>query len=168
MNILNPNYSSLSDTTSELSGLIAQHPFLSGLKEQHQQVLTDCAMLEEFSTGEYLFREGDLANRFYLILEGKVILESTEKDQETVIIQEIGPPDVIGWSWLFPPYYWRFDARAVEQTRVVFFYGTRLLERCEEDARLGYDLMKRMSQVIINRLQATRKELLKLRRERRP
>ena len=68
--------------------------------------------------------------------------------------------EVCGWSWLFPPYHWHFDARAVEPTEAIFFYGTRLREQCENDHDLGYELMKRMASVIIRRLQTTRRHLL--------
>jgi CRP-like cAMP-binding protein len=80
-------------------------------------------------------------------------------------IQTIGPGDVLGWSWLFPPYYWNFDARALEPTTAIFFYGTRLRDECEQDKALGYELMKRMTAVAIQRLQATRRQLLALRRK---
>ena len=81
-------------------------------------------------------------------------------DRPPVPIQTLGAGDVLGWSWLFPPYYWNFDARATEQTQAVFFYGTRLREKCEDDSQLGYEMMKRMSAVMLQRLQATRKQLL--------
>ena len=73
--------------------------------------------------------------------------------------ETIGDDDVLGWSWLFPPYYWHFDARATKPTRAIFFYGTWLRESCERDHDFGYEMLKRMSAVIINRLQATRKKL---------
>ena len=75
-------------------------------------------------------------------------------------IQTLTAGHVLGWSWLFPPYYWHFDARALEPTRAIFFYGTRLREECEQDPDLGYALMKRVTQVLINRLQATRRQIL--------
>jgi CRP/FNR family transcriptional regulator, cyclic AMP receptor protein len=95
-----------------------------------------------------------------LIREGKVALESPDQNNEPHLIQHIESGDVLGWSWLFPPHYWRFDARAVEPTKAVFFYGTRLREQCENDPVLGYDLIKRMSDVVIKRLQTTRNQLL--------
>lgn len=113
-----------------------------------------------YQPGEIIFREGDPANRFYLIERGKVALESSRPEREPVLVQYVGPGDVLGWSWLFPPYYWHFDARAAEATDAIFFYGARLREQCEEDHDLGYELLKRMSAVIIQRLQATRKQLL--------
>src|SRR5262245_55316291 len=107
---------------------IAEHPFLRDLTPDQLRVLTDCAMQSHFRAGEVIFREGDPANRFYLIQQGKIVLEAPIKDGSPVTIGTIGPGDVLGWSWLFPPYYWHFDARAVEPTSAIFFYGTRLRE----------------------------------------
>lgn len=147
----------------QLSRLIAAHPFLKGLSSQHLQVLSAAAMLKDFAPGEIIFQEGDPANRFYLIESGKVTLEISEKDREPTLIQTISAGDVLGWSWLFPPYYWHFNARAAEATKAIFFYGTRLREQCEEDRALGYELMKRMAEIMIERLQATRRQLRELR-----
>ena len=143
---------------------IAVHPFLRGLKPAHLRLLADSAMRTHYEAGELIFREGDPANRFYLIEQGRVSLETQGKDAPPVSVQVIGPGDVLGWSWLFPPYYWHFDARVIEPTTAIFFYGTRLREQCEQDHDFGYEMMKRMTQVVIHRLQATRKELLSLRR----
>ena len=142
--------------------IIAGHPFLTGLNPEHLEILADCAMQTQFEPNQMIFREGEVANRFYLILEGKVALESASKEHGMVPIETIGPSDVLGWSWLFPPYYWHFDARALEPTRAIFFYGTRLRERCEEDHDLGYELIKRTAQVLMHRLQATRRQLLEV------
>src|SRR5262245_4759938 len=140
-----------------VESVIAEHPFLRGLKAAHLRLLAENAMRLRYETGEHIFLEGDPANRFYLIERGKVSLESHQKDEPAVSIQTIGPGEVLGWSWLFPPYYWHFDARALEPTTAIFFYGTRLREQCEQDHDLGYELMKRMTAIMIQRLQATRK-----------
>ena len=147
-----------------VESVIAGHPFLHGLKPEHLRLLADSAMRMHYEAGELIFREGDPANRFYLIEQGRVSLESHRRDEAPVAVQFIGPDDVLGWSWLFPPYYWHFDARALEPTAAIFFYGTRLREQCEQDHDFGFEMMKRMTQVVIHRLQATRKQLLSLRR----
>jgi CRP/FNR family transcriptional regulator, cyclic AMP receptor protein len=144
--------------------VIAGHPFLRALKPAYLRLLLDSAMRVRFAAGEFVFREGDPANRFYLLEQGRVSLESHRRDEEPVAVQVIGPGEVLGWSWLFPPYYWQFDARALEPTTAIFFYGTRLREQCEQDPAFGYEMMKRMTQVVIHRLQATRKQLLSIRR----
>lgn len=146
-----------------VESVIAEHPFLRGLKPKHLRLLADNAIRMWYEAGELIFREHDPANRFYLIEEGRVSLESHRRDEPPTQIQTIGRGDVLGWSWLFPPYYWHFDARALEPTTAIFFYGTRLREQCEEDHDFGNELMKRMTQVVIQRLQATRKQSLAVR-----
>jgi CRP-like cAMP-binding protein len=152
-----------SSAVNAVESVIAEHPFLRGLKLEHLRLLTDSARRMHYEAGELIFREGDPANRFYLIEQGRVSLESHRRDEAAVAVQVIGPGDVLGWSWLFPPYYWHFDARALEPTSAIFFYGTRLRERCEQNHSFGYEMMKRMTQIVIHRLQATRKQLLKAR-----
>jgi CRP/FNR family cyclic AMP-dependent transcriptional regulator len=105
-------------------------------------------------------REGEFANRFYLIESGKIVLESGSGFGHPMMIETIGPGNLLGWSWMFPPYVWQFTARAVEPTTAIFFYGTILREYCEKDHSLGYELFKRMSIVMMKRLQAARKQML--------
>ena len=135
------------------------HPFLKGLGMDHLSTLSIYAMQTEFIPGQLILKQGDIANRFYLILEGKVALQA-HNGEGTVDIQTVGPGDVLGWSWLFWPYTWRFDARALEPVKAIFFYGTRLREHCEEEPLFGYELMKRVAQVAIERLQTVRQLLL--------
>ena len=147
-----------------LQAALREHPFLRGLSAEHLQTLAQNAMLVSWPKGEVIFREGDPANRFFLIRQGTVALESSKPDRAPTLIQEIGGGSVLGWSWLFPPYYWHFDARAREATDAIFFYGTRLREQCEQDHDLGYEVLKRMSAVVIQRLQVTREHLLEARK----
>jgi len=140
---------------------IQEHPFLQGLSLKYLRLLADFAMKAHFDSGQLIFQEGDPANRFYLLSKGKVVLESDDGAKATQI-QTIGANEVLGWSWLFPPYYWHFDARAIEPTDAVFFYGTRLRELCEEDHDLAYELLTRTAGVLIQRLTATRQELIRI------
>ena len=143
---------------AELETQVAAHPFLIGINESHIRLLADCAMRSQFTAGEIIFRKGETANRFYLVERGKVALESSTGD-EVVKIDEVGPGDLLGWSWIFPPYVWHFDARAIEPTTAIFMYGTILREYCDADPALGYELFKRMSEVMMRRLQAARTKL---------
>src|SRR5689334_18423565 len=120
MNISANNTSSL----ETIENSIKSHPFLEGMSPHQIRLLGDCAMRAHFGAGELIFREGDPANRFYLILSGKVALESYIEGKGHTLIQTIGAGDVLGWSWLFPPYFWHFDARAVEPTDAIFIYAT--------------------------------------------
>lgn len=143
--------------------LLAAQPFLKGLSTSQLELLAGDAMPMEFRPDELIFKEGGPANRFYIILSGEVALESPcpkcDDEHGTVQIETIGADDVLGWSWLFPPYYSHFNARAVSPVKTIFFYGTRLREQCENDHELGYELMKRVAAVFIERLQATRQRL---------
>jgi len=144
-----------------LKAVLPRHPFLEGMTPEHLEIMAACAMQTQFEESQLIFREGDSANRFYLIQEGRVVLETEVKERGIIPIQIIGPGDVLGWSWLFPPYYWQFDARALESTKAVYFYGNRLREYCKQDHDVGYELMKRMAAVIEKRLQATRRQMIR-------
>ena len=143
-----------------ISVRVALHPFLAGMDPTQLALLTDCAMVSHFKPGQIILREGEIANRFYLIETGKVVLESGESFGDPVVIETIGAGDLLGWSWMFSPYTWHFTARAIEPTEAIFFYGTILREYCERDPSLGYDLFKRMAPVMLRRLQAARKKML--------
>jgi CRP/FNR family transcriptional regulator, cyclic AMP receptor protein len=145
-----------------LAARVALHPFLAGMNRTQLALLRECAMATRFKRRETILREGEFANRFYLIESGKVVLESGAGSGKPLVIETIGPGDLLGWSWMFPPYVWQFTARAVEPTTAVFFYGTILREYCEKDHSLGYELFKRMSAVMLRRLQAARKQMLSL------
>ena len=92
-------------------------------------------------------------------------MEAHAREHGLTPIQFVEDGEVLGWSWLFPPYYWHFDARAVEDTDAVFFYGTPLREECEADHDLGYEMVKRVAEVMLNRLEATRRHLVERARE---
>ena len=142
--------------------IVSTHPFLKGMNEHQLRILSDCAMQAHFNANEVIFGEGEPADRFYLIQNGTVALEAYVKDKGNTLIEKIGPGDVLGWSWLFPPYFWHFTARALEPTDALFIYARPLRQECESDHDLGYELMKRISEVIMRRLQATRKKALGL------
>ena len=106
-----------------LYALITQQPFLKGLNSQQLQLLAASALEMKFETGATIFDEGSPANRFYLILTGRVELSSEMEDRNVIPIQTLGPGDDLGWSWLFPPYSMHFTARALEPTTAIFSMG---------------------------------------------
>src|SRR4051812_48053261 len=148
------------DERSSLERAVAAHPFLCGMNEHHIRLLADVAMQARFEPDQILFQEGEQANRFYLVEHGSVILEAKVQSGKTITIDTIHDGDLIGWSWLFPPYVWHFSARATQPTAAIFFYGTVLREYCEKDHSLGFELFKRMSEVMTRRLQLARRKLL--------
>jgi CRP/FNR family cyclic AMP-dependent transcriptional regulator len=143
-----------------LEELLAEHPFLKGLEPSHLKVIAGCASNVRFNKGDFIFREEDEADRFFLIRHGLVALDVFVPQRGPVTIDTIQEGDVLGWSWLFPPYSWHFDARAVQLTRAVAFDGKCLREKCDKDVELGYVLVKRFAQVIMQRLQSARLQLL--------
>lgn len=148
--------------------IISEHSFLRSLPPAYLSILTDCAQSREFAAGEIIFREGEIADRLYLVEKGRIVLESHSTPSACLVVQELVADDVLGWSWLFPPYVWHFQARAVEPTRAIAFNGAHLLVACERNHEFGFDLMKRLAQVLIQRLQATRKQLVRLHDHRMP
>lgn len=143
-----------------LETILAEHPFFEGLPDKHLKVIVGCASNVSFEEGETIFHEGEEANRFYLIRQGRVALEVYAAGIGTITIQTLDAGDILGWSWLVPPYRWHFDARAVEPVRAIALDGECLRRKCEEDHDLGYELLKRFAEIITQRLQATRLQLL--------
>lgn len=136
------------------------HPFLAAFDPERVKQLLDHAQIVHFEPDEIIFREGAPANQFFLIESGSVAVESRTGPHSVIQISTVTAGEVLGWSWLYPPFAWHFQARAIEPTRAIACDGARLLVLCEEDPAFGYDLMKQITQVLIHRLQATRKQLI--------
>jgi CRP-like cAMP-binding protein len=132
---------------------------LQGLEPQYFRLIIGCASNVRFKAGQLLFHEGEEASQFYMIREGKVALEIATAP-EPIVIQTVREGDVLGWSWLVSPYRWRFDARALDATRAIALDGKCLRTKSEEDHNFGYEMMKRFSNVMVERLEATRLQLL--------
>ncbi len=145
-----------------LERLLVEHPFFKGLKKEYLDLIVGCAKNVFYKPGEFIFREGEEANEFYVIRDGKVSLEFSSPGKEPIVIQTLEDGEVLGWSWLVPPYYWHFSARAIEPTRAIALDGKCLRTKCEEDHNLGYELLKRFVTIVEQRLQATRIQLLDL------
>jgi CRP/FNR family transcriptional regulator, cyclic AMP receptor protein len=145
----------------DLQKQITATSFLCGMGDRHVKLMAECACRTQFDEGDVIFRQGDTANRFYLIERGTVQLEAAlHSGERRVVAGIIGSGGVLGWSWLFEPYEWQFTARALTVTTAIFFYGTVLREHCETDPSLGFELFKRMSAEMVRRLQAARTRLL--------
>jgi len=143
-----------------LEAILAGHPFFEGFEPRYMQLITGCASNVRFAAGEYIFHEGEPATHFYIVREGKVALEVFAAQRGPITIETIEAGEVLGWSWLFPPYRWHFDARVVEPARAIALDGVCLRSKGESDHDLGYELVKRVAQIMMQRLQATRLQLL--------
>jgi CRP-like cAMP-binding protein len=140
--------------------IMSPHPFFSGMCDHHIKLLAESMHPTRFRKDTYVFREGELANRFYLIQHGRIALESSDGGEVKIDVQTLSDGDMLGWSWLFPPHNWRFDAHAIEDTDALAVIGVRLRELCETDKTLGYEVMKRVAEVLVHRLQITRLKLI--------
>ncbi|MBX3277310.1 MAG: cyclic nucleotide-binding domain-containing protein [Acidobacteria bacterium] len=147
-------------TVQSLEPILAEHPFCEGLDPQDVRVLSGCASNLVFRPGEMICREGEHADRFYLIREGRIAIEVYTPERGQVMIQTAGAGEMVGWSWLVPPHRWRFDVRALDTTRALALDAECLRGKCEIDPRLGYELLKRTAAVFAERLLATRLQLL--------
>lgn len=143
-----------------LDVLLAEHPFFRGMATADLRLIAGCATNARFEAGDYLFREGEPADHFYLVRAGRVVVEVHEPARGRITILSASDGDVLGFSWLTPPYRWVFDARAVQLTRAIVFDGACLREKCEADPRLGYDLMKRVAAAIMQRLEMASVQLV--------
>ena len=149
-------------TTSANHTPTLKHPFLDDMEPRHIEILLRGATEHTFAAGEIICREGEPANRFYLIDWGEVALETKCPGDGIVHVQTLHGGDVLGWSWLFAPFTWHLQARAVKDTRVIACNGAHLLVLAEEDAEFGRALMKRVAHVAIQRLQGARKQLIQV------
>ena len=145
-----------------LEPILSAHPFLQGLDQPVLALIVGCASNVRFDAGQYLFREGEEASEFYIIREGLVSLEIHLPERGSVTLQTVAAGGIVGWSWVFPPYRWHSDARAVEPIRAIALDGACLRMKCEEIPRMGYELMKRFARVLDESLQASRLQLLDL------
>jgi CRP/FNR family transcriptional regulator, cyclic AMP receptor protein len=145
-----------------LEPVLRDHPFFQGLAPPYLSLVARCAKNVTFKSDEILFREGEEADLFYLIRHGKVALELASPARVALTVQTVSDGEILGWSWLIPPYHWHFTARAVEQTRAITLDGRCLRAKCEEDCRLGFELLKRFARTMEERLKATQLQLLDL------
>ncbi|MCC5793244.1 MAG: cyclic nucleotide-binding domain-containing protein [Chromatiales bacterium] len=143
-----------------LEQLIAEQPLFADLGPDFQRLLAGCARNVRFSAGSYLFREGDPADSLYLLREGRVALEAAAPGRGALDFLSVGPGEIVGVSWLVPPYRWAWDARATTDTRGISFDATCVRAKCEADPALGYALMKRFLPVLLERLHAVRWQVL--------
>jgi CRP-like cAMP-binding protein len=144
----------------DLEHILVQHPFFAGFSAAHSRLVAGCARNHRYDAGEYLFREGGSANEFFLVRHGQVALEIVAPAQSPIVIATLHEGEIVGASWLVPPYQWMFDARAVTLTRAIGIDAACLRGKCEADHDLGYEMMKRFLPILVQRLHATRLQLL--------
>lgn len=143
-------------TIDTMAAVLAEQPFFKDVEPRHLRAVAGCAANVRFDPGEFLFEDGEPADKAYLLTQGQVFLELSVPGKGTVIVDTLGKGAVVGWSWLFPPYRAHLDARAANDVRAVSLDGVCLRSKCDEDAVLGYEIMKRFAAVFVSRLEITR------------
>jgi CRP-like cAMP-binding protein len=142
-----------------LERIVSEHPFFADLEEGFCTLVAGCAKNVRFEAGQYLFHEGEAADQLYLIRHGRVALELAAPGH-AMTFQTLGEGEIVGVSWLIPPYRWAYDAKALELTRAIAMDANCLRGKCEDDHDLGYELMKRFMPILLQRLHATRMQIL--------
>ncbi len=145
-----------------LDAIIRDEPFFAGFSDQMTRLVAGCSKNHRFDAGSYICREGDPADEFFLIRHGRVALEIAAPGRPPIVFSTLGQGEMVGTSWLVAPYRWLFDARAVELTRAIGIDARCLRDKCEADHSLGYEMMKRFLPPLVQRLHATRMQLLDL------
>jgi CRP/FNR family cyclic AMP-dependent transcriptional regulator len=140
--------------------LVFESDFFHGLAPEHVEFMAGHATVKRLKAGEVLFRHGDAARHFYLIAEGNVSVEVAALEGPPLELQELGPGSVLGWSWLIAPYKWSFQARATSPASIVEFDGTAILAHCEAEPLFGYELLKRFSALMSERLHFARRKMM--------
>ncbi len=148
-------------TEQTVRDLMGHHSFFGDLAQEHLALIAGCGRNVVFEPDGYVFREGEEATEFHLIREGDIRLE-VRAPQGPIAVQSLHAGDILGWSWLVPPHTKRFDARVMTRTRAIAIDGICLRAKCDADPQLGYELLQRFAQIIGERLQATRLQLLDL------
>jgi CRP/FNR family transcriptional regulator, cyclic AMP receptor protein len=143
-----------------LEQIISEQPLFEGLDPSFTKLLVGCASNVRYERSSWIFREGEEANQFFLIRQGRVTLEIQPPHGKPILIETLSPGDVIGWSWLLHPHVWKFNARATEMSLLIALDGKCLRTKCEDNHDLGYEVMKRFARIIERRLEATRFQLL--------
>jgi CRP/FNR family transcriptional regulator, cyclic AMP receptor protein len=144
----------------ELDEILAQVPFFEGMPADEIALIAGCGRNVHIDEGETIFRQGDAADVFYVLRHGTVAVGNFVPPRGELVIETLESGDLLGWSWLFPPYRWHFGASAVETTLALELDGPGVRSLCERDPALGYLLVSRFMGLVVERLQATRLRML--------
>lgn len=146
----------------DLGQIIDEHPFFKGIDGKLRALLVGCAANERFEPGEFLFREGRAADKFYLLRAGQAAVEVDIPGKEPIIMETVGEGEVLGWSWVVPPFHSTFDCRAVTLVRALSFDGTCLRKKMDNDPALGFEVLRRFVPMMGHRLASARMQMLDL------
>ncbi len=147
-------------TQDEIANYLRSHTTFSNLDPAHIEILVQHSQERSFVVGDMLFRQMDLAEHFYILLDGSIKVQVPAIMGPALVVQTLEASDILGWSWLIPPYKWTFEARAELDSRVLVFDGRALLQHCETDNNFGYTLMKIFAGLMSERLHSARLKMM--------
>jgi CRP-like cAMP-binding protein len=146
----------------DIDALLAEHSFFKHFPPEYRTLIAGCGKNVYFEAGRFLAKTGEPANEFFAVRHGRASIELHSDARGPLILHTVEPGEIVGWSWLFPPYRWSFDVRSVDEIRAISFDGECLRGKCERDPAMGFDFMKRFARVFMDRLEAARLQLLDL------
>jgi len=146
--------------TASVANLLSDQELFRGMGRDPIERLAAHAAPRSLERNEVLFRHGEPAEHFFLVRSGGVVLEVPAISGPTLEVQRLAAGEVLGWSWLIPPYRWNFDARAVEASELLAFDGVAIREACEHDPAFGYAVLKRFSALMSQRLEVARQRMM--------
>jgi len=141
------------------TSVLATQAFLRGIVPGHLDALAEAATDVTFPARHRIFAEGGHAASFWLIRAGHVALDLQVPGEGPVVIETVGIGGLVGWSWLFSPYQWKFGAVCASPVEAFQFDAALVRDRCAADPALGYDLTTRLARVLAGRLETTRTRL---------
>ncbi|WP_394754380.1 Crp/Fnr family transcriptional regulator [Crenothrix sp.] len=147
-------------SNQSINQYLADHAFFSGFSDDVLKFLCECSSTREIKKGQILFRQGENADKFYVVLNGRISIQMPAIMGPTLEIQTLGKDQVLGWSWLISPYKWSFQTMAEEDSELLMFDGKALLERCEQEPKFGYALLKKFAELMSMRLDAARQKMM--------
>jgi CRP-like cAMP-binding protein len=139
---------------------LADHEFFSGFSDDILTFLCNYSSSFEIKKDLVLFRQGEKADKFYVVRKGLMSIQMPAIMGPNLEIQTLGNDQVLGWSWLISPYKWTFQAFARQDTELLMFDGAAILAKCEQDSKFGYELMKKFAELMSVRLDAARRKLM--------
>jgi CRP-like cAMP-binding protein len=139
---------------------LSAHPFFSDFSDDVLTFLSECSSTLDIKKGQILFRQGEKAEKFYVVLDGQISIEMPAIMGPTLEIQKLVNDQVLGWSWLIYPYQWNFQTKAEEDTQLLQFDGTAILARCEQEPKFGYEVLKKFAGLMSVRLNAARQKMM--------
>jgi CRP/FNR family transcriptional regulator, cyclic AMP receptor protein len=141
---------------------VRTHPFTAGLPDALIERLAAMARVEQRPAGAWIARQGEPADMFHLVVDGRAAIEVSTPGRDPIIISTVHGGEVVGWSWLFPPHRWHFDVVALDDLTSLAVDGRALRAACAADHELGYEVTRRLAAVVSARLEGTRIQLLDL------